>query len=74
MSLIWMARWNAAVRFEIAWLIGGCRSSAAVGEIAVFVHSLVLVGDTFRLQTCGAGVAQVEHPGCKQRTFLVHVF
>ena len=69
-----MASWNAAVRVEIAWLIGGCRSAAAVGEIAKFVCSLVLVGDTFRLRTCGAGVAQVEHPGCKQWEFLVHVF
>ena len=69
-----MARWKAAVRFEIAWLIGGCRGSAGVGEIAEFVHSLVLVRDTFRLRTCGAGVAQVEHPGCKQWEFLVHVF
>ena len=73
MSLTWMARWNAAVRFEIAWLIGGCGSLAAGGEITVFVRTLVLVGDTFRLRTCGGGVAQMVHPGCEQWVPLVHV-
>ena len=65
---------KAAVRIKIAWLMGGCRGSAAVGEVMEFVRSLVLVGDTFRLRTCVVGVAHVEHPGCKQREFLVHVF
>ena len=45
---------------------GGLQAVVVVGEVADFVRSLVLVRDTFRLRTCGAGVAQVEHPSCKQ--------
>ena len=75
---IWFV--GSVVRCEIAWLVGGWGSSAAGREITVFVCTLVLVGDTFRLRTCdggvspcGGGVAQTRHPSFVQRCPLVHV-
>ena len=41
MSFSWMARWNAALRIDITWLVGGRGISAAVGEVAELFISVV---------------------------------